>query len=247
MDGFAGKVAFITGGASGIGFALARRAARDSMKIVLAEIEAPTLSTAEQAIRETGAEVLAILTDTTRPASVEALARSTFDRFGAVHLLFNNAGVGGVRTKAWEATANEWAWVLGVNVFGVINGVRAFTPSMLKQGEPAHIVNTASVAGFVAMANTAPYAVSKHAVVAFSEVLYHDLRADDAPIDVSVLCPAFVPTNIWNSPRNRPDELIDHPETQEERIRRLEVKKILRDVRTRMDDVSALRNPTRTA
>lgn len=279
MDSFPGKVAVITGGASGIGFALAKRAAGERMKIVLADIEAPALEVAEQAIRDMGAEVFVMVTDTTKPASVEALAHSVFDRFGRAHLLFNNAGVGGVRTKAWEATANDWAWVMGVNVFGVINGVRAFTPRILKQGEPAHIVNTASVVGFVAMADTAPYAVSKHGVVAFSEVLYHDLRAANAPIGVSVLCPAFVPTNIWNSPRNRPPELIDRAETTEERTRRLEVKKvldkgkvtaehvadltfeairegrfyifphpkILRDVRTRMEDVLALRNPTRTA
>jgi short-subunit dehydrogenase len=169
--------------------------------------------------------------------------------------------------------------VLGVNVWGVIHGVRVFTPIMLGQGEAGHIVNTASAAGFVSMASTAPYAVSKHAVVTLSEVLYHDLQDEKAKVGVSVLCPAWVGTNIWNSQRNRPDELRDRAETEADRIKREQLRallekgrvtakdvaamtfdavaedrfyifphpKIRKDIQTRMEDILALRNPTRTA
>jgi len=273
------KVAVITGGASGIGLALARRAAAEGMKLVLADIEDGALAAAAAELKAAGAKVLTVKTDVSRAEAVENLAAQTLQAFGGAHLVFNNAGVGGVRVKTWQATAKDWEWVLGVNVWGVIHGVRVFTPIMLRQGDEGHIVNTASAAGFVSMASTAPYAVSKHSVVTLSEVLYHDLKADNAKVGVSVLCPAWVGTNIWNSQRNRPDDLRDHAETAEERARREEVKKLLekgrvtaadvaqmtfegitndqfyifphpkirKDIQTRMEDILALRNPTRTA
>jgi NAD(P)-dependent dehydrogenase (short-subunit alcohol dehydrogenase family) len=279
MKQFKDKVAVVTGGASGIGLALARRAAAEGMKLVLADIEEGPLAAAAAELKAAGAQVLTVRTDVSRADSVENLGAQTLQAFGGAHLVFNNAGVGGVRVKTWQATAKEWEWVLGVNVWGVIHGVRVFTPMMLRQGDEGHIVNTASAAGFVSMASTAPYAVSKHSVVTLSEVLYHDLKADNAKVGVSVLCPAWVGTNIWNSQRNRPDELRDRPETAEERARREEVKKLLekgkvtaadvaavtfegivndqfyifphpkirRDIQTRMEDILALRNPTRTA
>jgi NAD(P)-dependent dehydrogenase (short-subunit alcohol dehydrogenase family) len=279
MKQFKDKVAVITGGASGIGLALARRAAAEGMKLVLADIEEGALAAAAAELKGAGAKVLTVKTDVSRAADVENLAAQTLQTFDGAHLLFNNAGVGGVRVKTWQASAKDWEWVLGVNVWGVIHGVRVFTPIMLDQGVDCHIVNTASAAGFVSMASTAPYAVSKHSVVTLSEVLYHDLKAENAKVGVSVLCPAWVGTNIWNSQRNRPDELRDHAETAEERARREEVRKLLekgkvtaadvaemtfegiakdqfyifphpkirRDIQTRMEDILALRNPTRTA
>ena len=279
MKQFKDKVAVITGGASGIGLALARRAAAEGMKLVLADIEDGALAAAAAELKAAGAKVLTVKTDVSRAEAVENLAAQTLQAFGGAHLVFNNAGVGGVRVKTWQATAKDWEWVLGVNVWGVIHGVRVFTPIMLRQGDECHIVNTASAAGFVSMASTAPYAVSKHSVVTLSEVLYHDLKADNAKVGVSVLCPAWVGTNIWNSQRNRPDDLRDHAETAEERARREEVKKLLekgrvtaadvaqmtfegitndqfyifphpkirKDIQTRMQDILALRNPTRTA
>jgi NAD(P)-dependent dehydrogenase (short-subunit alcohol dehydrogenase family) len=279
MKQFKDKVAVITGGASGIGLALARRAAAEGMQVVLADIEDAALAAAADELRTKGARVLTVKTDVSRAEDVENLAAQTLQACGGAHLVFNNAGVGGVRAKTWEASANDWQWVLGVNVWGVIHGVRVFTPIMLRQGEDGHIVNTASAAGFVSMAATAPYAVSKHAVVTLSEVLYHDLKADNAKVGVSVLCPAWVGTNIWNSQRNRPQDLRDHAETDEERVRREQVRallekgkvtaagvadmtfeaiaddrfyifphpKIRNDIRTRMEDILELRNPTRTA
>lgn len=279
MKQFEDKVAVITGGASGIGLALARRAAAANMQLVLADIEEGPLAAAAAELKSAGARVLTVRTDVSRAEDVENLAAQTLQAFGGAHLVFNNAGVGGVRVKTWQATAKDWEWVLGVNVWGVIHGVRVFTPIMLRQDSECHIVNTASAAGFVSMASTAPYAVSKHAVVTLSEVLYHDLKAENAKVGVSVLCPAWVGTNIWNSQRNRPEDLRDHVDTPEERARREEVRKLLekgrvtaadvaemtfegiandqfylfphpkirRDIQTRMEDILALRNPTRTA
>jgi NAD(P)-dependent dehydrogenase (short-subunit alcohol dehydrogenase family) len=279
MKQFKDKVAVITGGASGIGLALARRAAAEGMQVVLADIEDAALAAAADELKGKGARVLTVRTDVSRAEDVENLAAQTLQACGGAHLVFNNAGVGGVRAKTWEASAKDWQWVLGVNVWGVIHGVRVFTPIMLRQGEDGHIVNTASAAGFVSMAATAPYAVSKHSVVTLSEVLYHDLKADNAKVGVSVLCPAWVGTNIWNSQRNRPEDLRDHAETEEERARREQVRallekgkvtaagvadmtfeaiandrfyifphpKIRNDIRTRMEDILELRNPTRTA
>jgi NAD(P)-dependent dehydrogenase (short-subunit alcohol dehydrogenase family) len=279
MKQFKDKVAVITGGASGIGLALARRAAAVHMQLVLADIEEGALAAAAAELKGAGARVLTVKTDVSRAGEVENLAAQTLQAFGGAHLVFNNAGVGGVRVKTWQATAKDWEWVLGVNVWGVIHGVRVFTPIMLRQGDECHIVNTASAAGFVSMAATAPYAVSKHSVVTLSEVLYHDLKAENAKVGVSVLCPAWVGTNIWNSQRNRPEDLRDHADTPEERARREEVRKLLekgrvtaadvadmtfegiandqfylfphpkirRDIQTRMEDILALRNPTRTA
>jgi NAD(P)-dependent dehydrogenase (short-subunit alcohol dehydrogenase family) len=236
----AGKVAVVTGGASGIGLELARRAAAARMKVVLADIEEAPLGAAAGELAGRGAEVLAVRTDVRTAESVDALAARVRERFGTVHLVFNNAGVGGVRSNAWEASVKDWEWVLGVNVWGVIHGVRAFTPMMLEHDGEAHIVNTASAAGFVAMAHTAPYAVSKHSVVAFSEVLLHDLRAQNAKVGVSVLCPAFVSTNIWNAARNRPADLVERPETDADRSDKEAVRTLLDKGKVTAEQVAAL-------
>ena len=197
------RVAVITGGASGIGLAIAKRFAREGMKLVLADVEEDALRKVEQEFRKAGVPVLAIRTDVSRSHDVERLAEKTLATFGAVHLVCNNAGVapGGV---VWESTVTDWEWVLGVNVWGVIHGVRVFVPIMLRQDTPCHIVNTASVAGLLSVPGMGIYCVSKHAVVTLSECLHHDLTERGSKIGVSLLCPAFVPTGIVDSERNRP-------------------------------------------
>ena len=206
MKEFDKKVAVITGGASGLGLEIARLAAKKGMKLVLSDIEERALKAAEMEFSGQGVEVLAIRSNVAIAEDVELLAEKTMQRFGAVHLLFNNAGVA-LNKTAWETTIADWEWVLGVDLWGVIHGVRVFTPIMLKQNSPSHIINTASVAGMLSTQGMAAYNVAKHGVVTLSETLYHDLRRRGANIDVSVLCPAWVSTAIWDSARNRPDEL----------------------------------------
>jgi len=197
------RVAVITGGASGIGLAMAKRFAREGMKLVLADVEEDALRRIEQEFRKAGVPVLAIRTDVSRSHDVERLAEKTLATFGAVHVVCNNAGVapGGV---VWENTVADWEWVLGVNVWGVIHGVRVFVPIMLRQDTPCHVVNTASVAGLLSVPGMGIYCLSKHAVVTLSECLHHDLAERGSKIGVSLLCPAFVPTGILDSERNRP-------------------------------------------
>ncbi|MES3035256.1 MAG: SDR family oxidoreductase [Gemmatimonadota bacterium] len=206
MMEYAGRVAVITGAGSGFGREFARVAAARGMKLALADINQPALDETVRELRDAGAEVLGLRTDVSSADAIQALADATMAAYGAVHLLFNNAGVasGGF---VWESTAADWQWVMGANVWSVIHGVRIFTPLMLAHGEPAHIVNTASAAGLITAPNMGIYNLSKHAVVALSETLYHDLRLVRAKVGVSVLCPAFVPTGIANSHRNRPAEL----------------------------------------
>jgi NAD(P)-dependent dehydrogenase (short-subunit alcohol dehydrogenase family) len=240
MREFKGKVAVVTGSGSGIGLALARRCAAEGMKVVLADIEEAALGAATTELKAGGAEVLTVRTDVSKSEDVERLAEQTLKAFGAVHLVFNNAGVGGVRVKTWEATTKDWQWVLGANLWSVIHGVRVFTSIMLEQGTEGHIVNTASVAGFISVGTSAPYAVSKHSVVALSETLYHELQAEQAKIGVSLLCPAWVNTNIWNAQRNRPEDLKDRADTEAERAKREEVRKVLEKGRVTAADVAEM-------
>ena len=206
MKDLQGKVAVITGGASGLGRAMADRFAREGMSIVLADVEPNALAKAEAEMKAAGAKVIGVRTDVSKATEVEALAQKTLAAFGAVHLLANNAGVaeGG---SVWDNTVADWEWVLGVNVWGVIHGVRVFTPIMLKQGSEGHIVNTASVAGLISPPGMGIYCVSKHAVVTLTECLHHDLAQKAAKLKCSVLCPAYVPTGIADSGRNRPADL----------------------------------------
>jgi len=206
MKDFQGKVAVITGGASGLGRAMADRFAREGMRIVLADVEPHALANAEAEMKAAGAEVISVRTDVSKAADVEALAQKTLAAFGAVHLVANNAGVAPLGS-AWENSVADWEWTLGVNLWGVIHGVRVFTPLMLEQGGEAHIVNTASVSGLISPPGSAMYNVSKHAVVTLTETLYHDLALKQASIGCSVLCPAYVPTGIVDSERNRPAPL----------------------------------------
>jgi NAD(P)-dependent dehydrogenase (short-subunit alcohol dehydrogenase family) len=211
MENFAGRVAVITGAGSGLGREFANEAARLGMKLVLADVDAHALEQAADALQAGGADVLAMVCDVRKAAHVEELADAAMIRFNGVHLLFNNAGVG-TAGLVWEFTEADWDWVLGVNLWGVIHGVRVFTPLMLDAarrdpGYEGHIVNTASMAGLVVPPAMGPYTVSKHAVVALSETLYHDLRLVGTTVQASVLCPYFVPTEIAHSERHRPGEL----------------------------------------
>ena len=202
MQDFRDKTAVITGAASGIGLALARRAAREGMRLVLADIEGDKLQAAVATL-SIAADRLSLHTlDVSRDEDIGRLADAAFRRFGAVHLLCNNAGVGLTRVT-WEHSLKDWEWLLGVNLWSVIHGIRHFLPRMLEQAEGSHIVNTSSVAGLLSTPGMAAYNVSKHGVVTLSETLYSELAALQAKVGVSVLCPAWVPTGIHQSGRNR--------------------------------------------
>jgi NAD(P)-dependent dehydrogenase (short-subunit alcohol dehydrogenase family) len=206
MDELRGRTAFITGGASGIGLATAHRLGAEGMNLVIADVEESALATAEVDLTNAGYAVLGVRCDVREVAGLEAAARSTIDRFGGVHVVFNNAGV--VTTGRIEDLSEaSWRWVLDVNLWGVINGSRVFLPILKSQGAPGHIVNTASMAGLVSGPLMAPYFVSKYGVVALSESTWHEARLDGIPIGVSVLCPGFVKTRIHEADRNRPDDL----------------------------------------
>ena len=197
------RTAVITGAASGIGFALAKRAAREGMNLVLADIDQARLTSAAAELGLPAGKVLTLAGDLSEEATVIRIADAAFARFGAVHLLCNNAGVALTRLVREMNTA-DWEWVLGANLWSVIFGVQHFLPRLLAQSEPSHIVNTASVAGLLSPPAAAAYNVSKHGVVTLSETLYHELRAEDAKVGVSVLCPAWVKTGINQAQRNRP-------------------------------------------
>jgi NAD(P)-dependent dehydrogenase (short-subunit alcohol dehydrogenase family) len=211
MEDLQGKVAVITGGASGIGLAVAQRAAAQGMKIVLGDIEDGPLALAVDELGASGAEAIGVRTDVADRSSVEALRDRALDRFGAVHLVHNNAGIG-LGGPIWEVTEEDWRWILGVNLWGVIHGVATFTPLLIEQGE-GHIVNTASIAGLIVAPFLGPYNATKQAVVAISETLFKDLQTVGAPVGVSVLCPGFVQTRIAESARNRPDWAPDQDST----------------------------------
>ncbi|MEZ5741969.1 MAG: SDR family oxidoreductase [Burkholderiaceae bacterium] len=214
LDTFQDKVAVITGAGSGFGREFALLGARRGMRLVLADIQPDALEQTMSMVVALGADAIAVPTDVGDGAAMDALRNACVDRFGVPDLLFNNAGVaaGGL---IWENGIKDWEWVLRVNLWGVIHGVRAFVPAMVGRGQAAHIVNTASVAGLLSAPNMGVYNVSKHAVVALSETLFHDLRLVGSPVGVSVLCPAFVPTGIADSERNRPPALgQDTPPTE---------------------------------
>lgn len=213
MQDYTGKVAVITGAASGIGFALAQRSAREGMHVVMADVERNALEAAAAKISATGAQTLPVVTDVSRFESVEALAQRTLDTFGAVHLLCNNAGIGSAHSgPVLTATLANWQWVLGVNLWGVIHGVHAFAPVMVRQNVEAHIVNTASVAGLVS-GQLGVYTVSKHAVVALTETLYEELAHLNSPVKAHVLCPGPVSTRLLEADRNRPQTIAHQPDT----------------------------------
>ena len=202
MEDLNGKVAVITGGGSGIGRALAHAFAAQGMKVVLADVNEASMRAVEAELAEGGTEVLPVLCDTSLEAEVHALAHATLERFGAAHVLCNNAGVAG-RTDPWSGPMSSWEWVVGINLYGVVHGIRAFLPIMQDQGE-GHIVNTASMAGLVAFPGAAAYNATKTAVVALTEGLFLEMRGLGSPVGVSVLCPGFVKTNLVTSQQWQP-------------------------------------------
>jgi NAD(P)-dependent dehydrogenase (short-subunit alcohol dehydrogenase family) len=201
-----GKVAVVTGAGSGIGRGLVRRCAQAGMRVVAADVESGALD--ETVALVARGQAIGVETDVSDGAAVEALAQRAYDTFGAVHLLCNNAGVfqAGV---LWDRTVADWEWVLGVNVWGIIHGIRAFVPRMIAAGEPGHIVNTSSLAGVVSNAYSGPYNTSKFAALGLTECLAHDLAAANASIGASVLVPGAVNTRIAESTRNRPESLAE--------------------------------------
>jgi NAD(P)-dependent dehydrogenase (short-subunit alcohol dehydrogenase family) len=205
---FEGRVAVVTGAASGIGLALAQRFAAEGMKVVMADVEAAALDRAAATVRATAPAVLATRVDVSRAEDVERLAGETYAAFGAAHVVCNNAGVA-VIGAIHEHTLADWQWVLGVNLWGVIHGVRAFVPRMLAGGDEGHIVNTASMAGLTTAPFMSVYDVTKHGVVALSESMYKEFEMTGAPLGVSVVCPGLIDTNIMRSSRNRPAELAE--------------------------------------
>ena len=210
MEQFRDKVAVITGAGRGIGRAIAVRCAHEGMKVVLAGIGPESLARTAADLREQGATVLCVQTDVTKVADVKRLAAKTLDAFGAVHLLVNNAGVGAGAT-VWESTLADWEWTLGVNLWGVVYGVKVFTPIMIAQDTACHIVNVSSVAGLLAGPGLGIYKVAKHGVVSLSETLYYELAQRGTQVGVSVLCPGFVNTDIMTGERNRPAALQNDP------------------------------------
>ncbi|MBY8846402.1 SDR family NAD(P)-dependent oxidoreductase [Streptomyces sp. SP2-10] len=208
MDVRAGQVAVVTGAASGIGLAMARRFAADGLKVVLADVEQAALDEAAAGLRAEGADVHARVVDVGERDQVMALAEAAYDTYGAVHVLCSNAGVGsGAEGRMWEHDPNDWRWAFAVNVWGVFHGVQAFLPRMIKSGEPGHVVNTSSADGGVAPLPTASvYAVTKAAVVTLTESLYAHLKAEHARVGASVLFPGphMLRTGLWESHRNRP-------------------------------------------
>ncbi len=194
MENLAGKVAVVTGAGSGIGKAMAERFVAEGMKVVLADVDEVRLRLVESQLTEVGGDVLPVACDTALEESVQTLAQRTLEHYGAAHVLCNNAGVVGTGDP-WTGPMSVWDWVVGINLYGVIHGIRAFLPIMNEQGE-GHIVNTASMAGLVAMPGAAPYNVTKHGVVALSEGLFIELKGTGSPVGVSVLCPGFVRTEL---------------------------------------------------
>lgn len=210
MEDFSGKVAVVTGAASGLGRAMAERFLREGLAVVLADIEEPALASTADALSALG-PVSAVVTDVTDPGSVDALATAALDEFGAFHVVCNNAGVGGHFGLTWETPLEEWRWVLEVNLWGVIHGIRSFLPALVAQDE-GHVVNTASLAGWTGAPSMGPYCASKHAVLAISESLRRELEGTGSRVGVTVLCPGMVNTGIISSERNWPSRLGPEPQ-----------------------------------
>jgi NAD(P)-dependent dehydrogenase (short-subunit alcohol dehydrogenase family) len=213
MDQLGGKVAVVTGGASGIGFALASAFAGAGMTVVLADVEEVALDERVGELEATGAAVVGIPTDVSDPASVDALAARVFAELGTAHVVCNNAGVGGVGHEAWSGPLESWEWVLGVNVMGVVHGIRAFVPRLLEQDEGA-VVNTASLAALLAVPYLSPYTASKHAVLGITETLANELAMLGSKVTAHVLAPGFLRTAIATSERNWPGRLGPPPESE---------------------------------
>lgn len=203
MKEFEGRVAVVTGGASGIGFAVCQALAGLGMKLVVSDVEEGALLKARASLAEGGAPVLAVRTDVTKPGEVDALAQRSFDHFGGVHVVVNNAGVV-VSGALWENSLEDLHWTVDVNLWGVIHGVRSFVPRLIEQEQPAHVVNIASMAAVTTAPYLDIYTVTKHAVLALSESLHKELLMLGSPVKASVVCPGLIRTNLMSADRNRP-------------------------------------------
>ena len=232
MNTLRGKTAAVTGAASGLGRAMALAFADEGMDLALADVDEKGLVVTKEEIEKKGVKAFAMRIDVSKGSDVDAFAASLKN----VHVVCNNAGVSPVG-PLWENTPADWQWALGVNLWGVIHGVRAFAPRLIAQGE-GHIVNTASVAGLISPPGSGAYNVTKHAVVALSESLHHDLRSRGSAVGVSVLCPAYVPTRITESERNRPKELESAPKSPETLVREAMLKKAVASGKLSADDVA---------
>jgi NAD(P)-dependent dehydrogenase (short-subunit alcohol dehydrogenase family) len=212
MKEFRGKVAIITGGASGIGWGLAQKCCTEGMKVVIADVEESALLEAEKRLKASGGKVMGVVTDVSSLADVQTLADKTLSAFGEVHLLFNNAGVqsgNSMRQPVWENSLKDWEWLIGVNLWGVIHGIKVFMPILLDQKTECHVVNTSSMAGLIAESQLIIYAATKAAVIKISEGLYLQLQKKESSVGVSVLCPAMVTSRLDDAERNRPEHLLE--------------------------------------
>jgi len=236
MKPLEGKVAAITGAASGLGRSMALAFAAEGMDLALADVDEKGLQETEEAATRRGVRALRMRVDVSKAADVDAFAERTLKELKAIHLVCNNAGVSPLGA-VWEASVADWQWILGVNLWGVIHGVRAFTPHLIAQNE-GHIVNTASVAGLISPPGSGAYNVTKHAVVTLSESLYHDLRERKSAVGVSVLCPAYVPTGIVDSERNRPKDLPVSEKSKETLAREAMLRKAVTSGKVSADQVA---------
>jgi NAD(P)-dependent dehydrogenase (short-subunit alcohol dehydrogenase family) len=236
MKPLEGKVAAITGAASGLGRSMALAFAAEGMDLALADVDEKGLQETEEAATRRGVRALRMRVDVSKAADVDAFAERTLKELKAIHLVCNNAGVSPLGA-VWEASVADWQWILGVNLWGVIHGVRAFTPHLIAQNE-GHIVNTASVAGLISPPGSGAYNVTKHAVVTLSESLYHDLCERKSAVGVSVLCPAYVPTGIVDSERNRPKDLPVSEKSKETLAREAMLRKAVASGKVSADQVA---------
>ena len=236
MKDLKGKVAAVTGAASGLGRSMALAFASEGMQVALADVDEAGLKDVEQAVAAKGVRAFTQRVDVSKAADVDAFAARTVKDLKAVHVVCNNAGVSTLGA-AWEQSVADWQWILGVNLWGVIHGVRAFTPRLIAQNE-GHIVNTASVSGLISPPSSSAYNVTKHAVVTLSETLHHELRERHSAVGVSVLCPAYVPTRITESERNRPEEFPVSHKTEETLAREAMLKKAVASGRLSADQVA---------
>ena len=245
LNGLSGKTAVLTGAGSGFGLECMRIAAKAGMQLVLVDVQADALAQAAEEARSLGAaQVMASQVDVGNAAAMDALAEEVQRTLGAPHFVFNNAGVGGSGGLLWEQSVRDWEWVLNVNLWGVIHGVRVFTPMMLEAaakdpGWQGHIVNTASMAGLLTPPNMGVYNVSKHAVVSLTETLFQDLRLVTEQLHCSVLCPYFVPTGIANSERNRPDAVAIDGLTNSQKIARAMTQKAVNSGKVSAQDIAS--------
>lgn len=239
MKNLRGKTAVVTGGSSGLGRAMALAFAREGMQVAVADIAQAGLNAVVSELAALGVRAIGVRTDVSKAEEVDALAARVLEEFGGVHVVCNNAGISPLGA-AWENTRADWAWILGVNLWGVIHGVRAFTPLLIDQDE-GHIVNTASVAGLINPPGSAMYNVSKHAVVALTETLFHDLGERGSKVGCSVLCPAYVPTGIANPERSRPAEFANpaRDKSATQRAKEEMLKKAVRSGRLSAEDIGA--------